>query len=187
MNTTTHLVFNVAALGRESRRMAWAAAVGAVLPDAPIFLFYLFDRFVYGRRGVEVWSVDYFASSWQAVIDGLHSFPLILLGLALLWRVPWGRVFCLSLLLHSALDMPFHHDDAHRHFFPFADYRFASPLSYWDPRHHGAVGAAIELAVLVGASVVLVARSRSWKVALPLVLLCLAQAAMDVLFYLLGR
>ena len=42
-----------------------------------------------------------------------------------------------SVLFHSLADLPLHHDDGHRHFWPFSDFRFASPVSYWDPSHHG--------------------------------------------------
>ena len=30
-----------------------------------------------------------------------------------------------------------HRDDSHRHPYPLSDWRFISPLSYWDPVHHG--------------------------------------------------
>lgn len=64
----------------------------------------------------------------------------------------------LSLLLHACADFPLHHDDAHRRFFPFSDYRFSSPVSYWDPRHHGAWGASVELALSAAALILLVRR-----------------------------
>ena len=55
-------------------------------------------------------------------------------------------------LLHLTFDLPFHHDDAHPHFWPFSDWRFTSPLSYWDPAHDGGVIALAE----VGLAVVLI-------------------------------
>lgn len=184
MNTPTHAVFNIAVLGRRSANAARLAALGGVLPDLPIFIFYFVDKFWFHQPEELIWSHDYFASAWQPVIDTLHSFPLILLTLALLWRLPWSRVLCASLLLHSALDFPFHHDDAHRHFFPFSDWRFASPISYWDPKHHGMAGALIELMTLLAASAALIAHRPSWKVRIPLGLLCAAQAAGFLFFAL---
>ena len=62
------------------------------------------------------------------------------------------------MLLHSAFDLPLHHDDAHRHFFPLSDVRFASPLSYWDPAHYGNPMALLELGLVCGASIWLWAR-----------------------------
>ena len=55
-------------------------------------------------------------------------------------------------LLHLTFDLPFHHDDDHPHFWPFSDWRFTSPLSYWDPAHDGRVIALAE----VGLAVVLI-------------------------------
>jgi hypothetical protein len=56
-----------------------------------------------------------------------------------------------SLLLHTVGDFLLHHTDAHRHFFPFSDWKFYSPISYWDPSHFGAAAAVIEgLVVLAG-------------------------------------
>jgi hypothetical protein len=47
-------------------------------------------------------------------------------------------------MLHSALDFPFHANDGHRHFFPVSDFRFDSPVSYWDPARFGRAVALIE-------------------------------------------
>lgn len=56
--------------------------------------------------------------------------------------------------VHVAGDLPLHHDDAHRHLFPFSDWRFESPVSYWDPAHYGGYVAALEtLLVAVGCAV----------------------------------
>jgi hypothetical protein len=183
LNTPTHLLVNVATLGRGSRATAWAAASGAVLPDLPIVVFYGVDKLWYRRPESEIWAHDYFVSAWQPVIDGLHSFPLIAVAALVLWRVSWGRILCLSLLLHSALDFPLHHDDAHRHLFPLSAWRFASPVSYWDPRHHGALGAFLELAALLTAAAVLMTRHRSWKLRVPVGLLGLGQTAGWIVFY----
>jgi hypothetical protein len=57
------------------------------------------------------------------------------------------------MLLHSLGDLPLHHDDAHRHFFPFLDWRFSSPVSYWDPEHHGQWVSLIEFSGVLAASV----------------------------------
>jgi hypothetical protein len=50
------------------------------------------------------------------------------------------------MLLHSALDLPVHTDDAHRHFLPLSAWQFHSPVSYWDPRSYGRQVAALEIA-----------------------------------------
>ena len=53
----------------------------------------------------------------------------------------WGRPLrwlALGLALHSAIDIPTHHDDGPLLFFPLDwRYRWRSPLSYWDRAHGG--------------------------------------------------
>ena len=58
-------------------------------------------------------------------------------------------ILCLSMVGHSLLDLPVHNDDAHRHFFPFSNYRFISPFSYWDPNHYGRIVAFVEMALVL--------------------------------------
>jgi hypothetical protein len=50
----------------------------------------------------------------------------------------WFFWMCCAAMLHSIVDIPLHADDGPLVFFPFDwDYRYTSPLSYWDPSHHG--------------------------------------------------
>ena len=85
------------------------------------------------------WSVEYYKPVWQGYIDVFNSIPLLLIALLLCWKIRHGLVWALlaSMLLHTLGDLPVHHDDGHRHFFPFSDWRFVSPVSYWDSNHHG--------------------------------------------------
>ena len=69
-----------------------------------------------------------------------------------------GKLLFASMLLHVAGDLPFHHDDGHRHFFPFSDWRFESPISYWDRDHYGGVFAWVEAAAVFAGCLVLVWR-----------------------------
>lgn len=65
-------------------------------------------------------------------------------GRTLLW-------FLAGMAIHVALDIPVHHDDGPLLLFPFEwTVRFRSPVSYWDPRHHGDVVGMIEYAVMAG-------------------------------------
>ena len=159
MNTPSHAIVNCALLGRlRGVRAGWILAF-SVLPDLPILLFYLQEKLLARAPEAQIWNHDYFISAWQPVIDALHSFPLIALALVLLWRWPTLRAAAAAMLLHSLGDFPLHHDDAHRHFFPFSDWRFRSPLSYWDPAHHGLLGATVEIALVLAALAVLARRS----------------------------
>jgi len=162
MNTPAHALINLATLGRKDRSETAAPIVaGAVLPDVPIFLFYGYEKWIERAPEREIWSSLYFAPEWQAVFDLVHSLPLTLAGCAVAARLGarrWAALF-LSMALHAAVDFCVHADDAHRHFYPFSDWRFHSPFSYWDPRHHGVLGAGIEAALVVLSSIVLFRRS----------------------------
>lgn len=59
-----------------------------------------------------------------------------------LWFLAWCA-------LHSIFDIPLHHDDGPRIFYPFSDYSFSSPISYWDVNHYGAIVWSIELLCIV--------------------------------------
>lgn len=62
----------------------------------------------------------------------------------------WGQlclVFSLAALLHIAFDLPFHNHDAYRHFWPISDWRFYSPLSYYETEHHARWVSLIEAGI----------------------------------------
>lgn len=160
MNTPTHLVVNLLVLGRRDRpREITPIGLGALVPDAPMLVFYLWERLVAGASEQEIWGARYWDPGWQAFIDAFNSLPLIALGLGVSWYLyartthttagRWLGLFFTSMALHVALDLPLHHEDAHRHLFPFSDWRFLSPVSYWDPERFGGVVSLLE--VLIGA------------------------------------
>lgn len=160
MNTPAHVVVNLAILARgEGHQRTAVIVAGALLPDLVIMLFYAW-HLVLGTPEQQIWSVAYFDPLWQACIDAFNSIPLLLLGLLLCWKIRRGLVWLLlaSMLLHTLGDLPVHHDDAHRHFFPFSDWRFASPVSYWDPAHHGDWFSAFEATLVAVLAALLYAR-----------------------------
>jgi len=155
VNTPSHYIFNLVFLGNTIAPHAnLAITLGAILPDIPIFIFYGVTKFVYQLPEKEIWGNAYHDPLWQNLIALFHSFPLAGIGLiaCLYWNWPSGVVFCTSLICHSLLDFPVHHDDAHRHFFPFSDYRFISPLSYWDHSHYGHFVALAEVLFVLAVS-----------------------------------
>lgn len=158
MNTPAHAILNLALLGRGADR-AFAAPIlaGALLPDLPIFGFYLWNRFFMDASERVIWGDLYFRASWQSLFDVFNSIPLAALGaLAAWWAGSRGwLLFFASLALHALLDLPLHRADAHRHFLPFSDWRFESPVSYWDPAHYGAWSSAFEILAVIAASGVL--------------------------------
>ncbi len=141
MNTPAHAV--IALLLVPNRRddlwMFAAVVAGAVLPDAPMILFYGIQKLVLHTPETVMWSSAYHDPSWQTFFDLFNSIPLILMALlgAYAARMPRLMALTVSMLIHCLCDLPVHHDDGHRHFFPLSDFRFQSPVSYWDPAHYG--------------------------------------------------
>jgi len=151
MNTPAHAIVNLLLFRKRAREThAVAIIAGALLPDAPMLVFYLWSRLM-GMSEHHIWREGYFDPGWQAVFDAFHSFPLLGLAWLLAWRARMQviMVFFASMLMHSLFDFPLHHNDAHRHFWPLSDFRFASPVSYWDPAYYGQWMAPLELIVVL--------------------------------------
>ena len=169
MNTIAHLVVASAVLSRPAEpNRNKAVLAGALVPDVSMFVFFAWSR-IQGWSGAETWNVHYWTDPWQTL--GALSNSFILFGIMLiigLWRrstvllaVSWAA------LLHLALDFPLHADAAHRHFWPLTDWRFFSPVSYWDPDYNGLWGSALETAIALGALAVLWFRFQrpTWRIA----------------------
>lgn len=177
MMSQTHVLLSAAAFTRPDKPVRNAAAiVGAILPDASIYLMFGLMRF----QGVEprrIWGDIYWQEPWQFFSAVSNSFPLFLavflLGL-FLQRQAGTRaleivgVFMaglgLSAMLHLAFDFPVHADDAHRHFWPVSDWRFFSPFSYWDSSHFGDYVRLLEGVLGIAVSAILLRRFKDWWV-----------------------
>lgn len=89
-----------------------------------------------------MWRVLYFEPPMQNLIAWFNSIPIYgaLAAIGYMARgKTWGKLmlfFALAALIHMATDLPVHAEDAYRHFWPISDWRFISPLSYWDGDHH---------------------------------------------------
>lgn len=155
MNTPTHYIFNLVFLSKTIAPNAnLAITLGAILPDVPIFIFYGVAKLIYQLPEREIWGTAYYDPLWQILIATFHSFPIAGIGLilCLYCKFESGAIFCSSVIVHSLLDFPVHHDDAHRHFFPFSNYRFISPISYWNPAYYGQYVALGEVLFVVAVS-----------------------------------
>jgi hypothetical protein len=147
MNTPAHAVLGLLVLGRnESRLYIHAILLGSLLPDIPMFLFFLVERVVFDVPMRTIWTVSYYQPGWQGFFDIFNSIPLILVGAIVAARLQskWWKLFFASMFLHVLFDLPLHNDDAHLHFYPFSNWRFSSPVSYWDPGHYGDIVAILE-------------------------------------------
>ena len=82
MNTQAHLLFNYAALAgrRAEPYVALAVLAGAITPDAPMFLFYFWEKIRLMTPEAVIWGERYFDPNWQAFIDTFNSIPLGITG-----------------------------------------------------------------------------------------------------------
>lgn len=158
MNTPAHLLIGAAAFARPPRgRILRAAVVGSLLPDLSLYVMVGASIYLLGIPASVVFNELYFSTAWQTVFAIDNSF--ILWGLALLigW---WRRLSVLTVgasagLLHLAMDFGLHAGDGRPQFWPFSDWVFDSPISYWDSAHHGLWVAPISMAACIGAYIVL--------------------------------
>ena len=164
MHTPAHTVFNLLFLGRRGHpELVFPIMIGSVLPDSPMFLFYFWEKHWMGRAERWIWSTGYHDPSWQAFFDLFNSIPLLgIAGLLSFWSGRrWLPAMFGSMILHCLADLLLHHHDSHRHFFPFSQWRFESPLSYWDLRYYGHIFAPLELLFVVAGCLLLIT---TWKV-----------------------
>lgn len=163
MHTQTHILANLALLDRGASPRGSAVALGAVVPDLPIFVFYGYQKLYVGRAERAIWEEIYFEPFWQSFVDAFNSIPLVALMLAVAWAAGRRWVFwcAASIGLHLLLDLPVHTADAHAHFWPLTGWKFHSPVSYWDPAAYGHVVAGVEAAFVAAAGWLLFRRYTS--------------------------
>ncbi len=156
MNTPTHVILAAAVFAKPNQpKVTWAAILGGFLPDFSLYFMVIWHKFVLGTPEAVIFGQVYYNRFWQSVFAIEHSFPVwgAILLLAWLWRSDWGIAFGGSGVLHQMFDFPLHNDDARPHFWPFSDWKFESPISYWDAAHYGNIVAPLE----VGFALVLLA------------------------------
>lgn len=144
VQTTTHALIGLADFQHKPlRRSGWAAFIGAILPDAFMGVF-LANSIAKKNPGDERWSKEYFQEPWQKMSAISNSFPLwtaaLASGAALrLIHPPTGALvttIAKSGLSHITIDFLTHSEDAHQHFWPLSDWRYNSPVSYWNVNQH---------------------------------------------------
>lgn len=158
MNTATHAVFAATLLARKHTPIRnWGVLAGAIAADASMFVFYGWAKLFTSMTEREIWSDAYWREPWQTFSAISNSIPLALAAVAIAW---WRKsvligVFAIAWLSHLALDFPVHATDAHRHFWPLTNWRFESPLSYWDSAYGAAYVGAAEALLLLGCTIIL--------------------------------
>lgn len=156
MNTPAHMLLGAALFGRGGEgRLLWAAVLGALAPDASLYLMAGVSLFVLAVPPQVVFDQLYFSETWQTVFAVDNSVFLWggLLGLAVWRRWHLGIAFAGAGLLHLALDFPLHAGDGRPHFWPLSDWVFDAPVSYWDSTHHATWVAPVTVMICVVAYV----------------------------------
>ena len=163
MNTPAHLILGAAAFARAgSSRVTAAALAGGFLPDLSLYLLAGWHLLVLGTPGNVVFGVHYYSDAWQQIfaIDNSFVFWGIGLGAAIALRVPWAIAFAGAGMLHLVLDFPLHTHDARMHFWPLTDWKFISPVSYWEGARGGDIVGWVEFSIVIGATFALFWRFR---------------------------
>ena len=155
MMTQTHLLMAAALFAKPGQpRRNTAIIAGALIPDFSIYILFAYAA-ITGIPGDTLWNETYWTEPWQTLSAVSNSIPIYLefLIAAIIIAAPkdgrayWQSLpalFCMAALIHLAGDFPLHHDDAHVHFWPYSDWRFHSPVSYWDRDHYGGVFSIFE-------------------------------------------
>jgi membrane-bound metal-dependent hydrolase YbcI (DUF457 family) len=160
MNTQTHIIMGAALFGRPMPKLAVAGALGGLIPDLPMYAIILGLR-ASGYPLSEIFGKIYWEHWWQVSNAIGHSFIVwgIVLAVSLIAKTKswsgFGIALSGSALLHSIVDFLCHRDDAHMHFWPLTEWRFRSPVSYWDGAHYGNYFSLFEAALGVVLVVVL--------------------------------
>lgn len=158
MNTTAHLLIGVASFGNPNqRRVTVAAIAGALIPDLSLYALVGFSIVVMGIEPSVVFKELYYSDTWQTVFSIDNSFILWggVLTLGIVRRIPWLIALGGAALLHIGADFMLHNEDARAHFWPLSQWKFFSPISYWDSQFHANWVAPIEGLLCVAITVYL--------------------------------
>ena len=188
MNTPAHLIFGMAAFGNPMRRAVTAAAfAGAVIPDLSLYLLAGWELLIKGTDPNIVFGQMYYSESWQAVFRMDNSFVLwgLVLVIGLMWRSPVMIALCGAALLHLAFDFPLHNDDARAHFWPLTNWKFISPVSYWDPKYYGHIVGPIEVGLVIAVTIYAWRKFTSWVMRSAFTALAMLQVVPFIAFALM--
>lgn len=161
---------------------------GALLPDISLYIMFAFAQLTDVPNDV-IWSEMYYSPFWQNLGAMSNSIPIFLMASLASWliiqhsmssrRTELARargvlqgkhalriafavlMVSLASLLHVATDLPLHHDDGHPHFWPFTNWIFSSPVSYWDATQNAKFWVPLEC--LLGLTLVVILWKRTMR------------------------
>lgn len=166
MITTSHVIYSWALAKKTEKpnflgkKRTLAFVLGAVLPDIPTYLFFLLYGVALGYSGDQMWGDMYFNSGWSIPITLSHSFIIwpVLIAISSYLGLKFLKWFSISALFHSIVDFTVHTGDAYRHFYPFSDWKFHSPISYWNSAEYGQYVSTFDSILVLGLLVFLYQR-----------------------------
>lgn len=161
MNTQSHAIINLFLLrkiyGDKKHNIPYfhrLVIFGSILPDLPMFFFFAFYTFL-GVSQNTIWGELFFRADWQVLFNMFNSIPLFLMVvlIAVLVKNKSVFVFGIANLMHFFVDMLLHQEDGRAHFYPFSNYKFHSPISYWNPEYFGGIFSVFETLLILGLSI----------------------------------
>lgn len=185
MLTTTHALIAATATTRPYMKpwMITLGWLGGFAPDASVFLMVATAR-MSSVETPNMWRKPdglYWQEPWQTFSAISNSIPMwlvmALVGFYLLRKTKYKQcgmallVFGAGALLHVLADFPVHTDDAHVHFWPFTDWRFHSPVSYYQHDHFGNIVGPVEMVADIAMAGFLFWRFHQWPVRIMAVLM----------------
>ncbi len=196
MNTQSHILMGAVLFGGKVPRKAWAAAAGGFLPDVPMLAIVAVLR-LSGYGFQDIFGRLYWSHWWQVANATGHNILLwaLVIGVsqnlktsAIPRVAAWASLalaFAAAALVHSCIDFLVHREDAHMHFWPFSEWRFVSPVSYWDRNHYGGAFSLFEAALGIAMALALFVRFPRVPVRIALAL-CMALYAAVPVFFIYG-
>lgn len=147
MITTSHAIYSLFLYRATHNKLyyltlpALSALIGGIVPDIITYIFYLYYRFFQGVSSTVIWDSLYFNSPWSPFITLSHSFILwtTIIFFAVVFTWPLLRWLAIGALFHTVVDFFVHNEDAYANFWPLSNWRFESPISYWDPNLFGLI------------------------------------------------
>jgi hypothetical protein len=187
MITPSHVVYSLAAaVGLKSnlskKVQLLAVTLGAILPDTPAYIFFLVQGVLLQTPHTELWDILYFDSAWTPFITLSHSFILwpILAVLAFTFKKRFIAWLAASAVLHIIMDFFVHSSDAYAHFWPLSNWKFESPLSYWNPAHYGNIVGTLDTVIVLLLLVYLLKQATSKTAKYSIIFLCILYILMAI-------
>lgn len=158
----THTLLALALFTKKDKPLRnWSVFIGSIIPDSFIYVAWVILTFIMQVEQQTIWRDIYFDNPMQLIASIFNSVPLylclLLVGFLNRQKL-WGMVilfFALAALSHIGLDFPVHNHDAYAHFWPVSEWRFYSPVSYYEEHLHGNFVGAIDAAIAIISCLVL--------------------------------